>query len=70
MNTLAIKSGGNLILWRNRGSYDINVIKENQKEKLISETQRLKANDILWLLLFILITLSIEWLLRKYFALN
>jgi hypothetical protein len=70
MNTLAIKSGGNLILWRNRGSHDINVIKENQKEKLISETQRLKANDILWLLLFILITLSIEWLLRKYFALN
>jgi predicted nucleic acid-binding Zn ribbon protein len=70
MNTLAIKSGGNLILWRNRGCYDINVIKENQKEKLISETQRLKANDILWLLLFILITLSIEWLLRKYFALN
>jgi predicted nucleic acid-binding Zn ribbon protein len=70
MNTLAIKSGGNLILWRNRGSHDINVIKENQKEKLISETQRLKANDILWLLLFILITLSVEWLLRKYFALN
>ncbi len=70
MSTLAIKSGGNLFLWRNRVSYDINVIKENQKEKLISETHRLKANDILWLLLFILITLGIEWLLRKYFALN
>lgn len=70
MNTLALKSGGNLIFWKDRKVFDIKAIKENQKEKLISETYRLKANDILWVLLFILVALGAEWIVRKYFALN
>lgn len=70
MNALAIKSGGKLFMWKDRHSFNFNENQKEVKEKLISETTRLKANDWIYLLLLILVLLSVEWLIRKYFGLN
>ena len=70
MNTLALKSGGNILMWKDRHSFKINSHPKEMKQKLISETTRLKANDWIYLLLLILVLLSLEWLIRKYFGLN
>lgn len=70
MNALALKSGGKLLMWKDRHSINLESDSKEMKEKLISETTRLKANDWVYLLLLILVLLSAEWLIRKYFGLN
>lgn len=71
MYALTMKTGGEFYLWKNRMNI-MNSIEEaaNSKVKLVKETKQLKANDMLFLLIFILLALSAEWLLRKYFGLN
>ena len=71
MHTLALKSGGHFFMWKDRMNLrQIYKPESDIKVKLVEETIRLKANDLLYLLLLILVLLSTEWLLRKYFGLN
>jgi len=70
MKSFSEKNGGQIYLWNNFSSL---FAKENKAEltnKIIKETNKMKANDILILLIILLSLLSIEWLLRKYFGLH
>jgi len=70
MHVLTEKTGGNLILWKDRFNIEKKLDSIIFKEKLLEETMKLRANDVIYLLLFILGFLSIEWLTRKYYGLN
>lgn len=69
MHALTQKTGGNLLMWKDRGKLGQNILSNDFKAKLANEVSRFRANDIIYLLLLLLIILSIEWLIRKYFGL-
>lgn len=68
MNSLAIKNSGQLYLWKDRNALLQTPVIDNYKAKMVEETTRMKANDIVWLLLGLLSLLAVEWLVRKYFG--
>jgi hypothetical protein len=70
MNQLTSKFGGVIYMLNQYTSLVDEIGNHTSKSKLIKETQRNSAIDSILILGLILVLLSAEWLIRKYFGLN
>lgn len=70
MNSLAIKNYGSLFYLENYEGLVQKLALKKKTEKLITESKKLRPNDLFLLLIFILVIISIEWLWRKYLGLH
>lgn len=70
MKSLAIKNNGEIFLLNEWMRLKNKLEKESYKSKIQTSLESLRANDIFFLLFTILLLISLEWLLRKYFGLS
>lgn len=68
LNSFAVKNNGSLYFPNHINSLVDSLLKKEYKNKIIEYPQNVLPIDLIYVLLLILLLISIEWILRKYFG--